>query len=524
MTRIDEYQEQVARINQRILELKSIHNAVNSFHTKLPSELLIQIFRHIEPTSRQDIQLSHVCRLWRSAINRAPEFWVDILRTFTVIDHPHGLPLFKIFVERSAPLHFGLALPSRELSMIRQLPDSHRINFLSITFNPKYRTNDDLLDLIDMELPNLRHLNCYYSPSRSIADPPAPEIRNARTSDKIPHLRILHAHGRCVTLAFIVTSLRELRIFGPTIATPDFILEALRACPGLEKLTIENVSHNPEAEAHMDSGPPIPLERLKLLTLVSISGKRFAPLFLPRLTYPPTTQIRITGAASCLSDFLCHSSPPTPTPAASTIQSLIVTILPDHTQHLSRCEVKGSSDLAPSRLLMSLYCIKWGDDRDLKLFLDVPAVFLLPDVCNVTHLTFSFECGLSVSYPNWEAVLGACSQIRHLAVRFASCRTLLRVLRREELLPQLLSLSITCENGRGVHESLVLAIESRAEMDVSPLDELRFYNQLVARRKEVVAFPPFSRARLERLKVRVRDVYTGAQDGTLQLDSKDAMR
>ncbi|KAI1790056.1 hypothetical protein LXA43DRAFT_1095774 [Ganoderma leucocontextum] len=449
--RIDEYQQQIAQINERILELKSIHNAVTPapFHKKLPSEILIHIFRHIEPKPRQHIRLSHVCRLWRSAIHQAPEFWVDILRAVPVIGRPHGRLFFKTFVERTAPLSFGLSLRSSNLTMIRQLPNHHRLTFLSIIFSHDYGA--DLLDLIDMELPCLRHLKCDWAESSELVTLPLAPIRNARTSDRLPHLRTLNIHGRCITAAFVVPSLRDLRIFGAAIVSPNFILNALRACPG----------------------PALRSSRLRRLTLNFIPGGRFASLFLSHLKYPPTTQVKIIGETTLLSDYLCHFSPPTPTPATSTIQSLVFTLTPDHNEDFSLCEVKGSSDLSPSRLSMLLRYGLWEISPSvhdhMRRFLDVPSLFssLHRDL---TQVTFNLERGLSVSTG-------------------AECTS-------------------------GVHESLVLAIESRAAMDVSRLDELRFYTQPVARRKKVDAFPPFSTARLERLKAHVRDdVYTGAKDG-----------
>lgn len=526
--RIDEYQQQIVQINERILALKSIHNAVTPIHTKVPSEILIHVFRHIEPDAYQHIQLSHVCRLWRSAIHRAAEFWVDILRTIPVIDRAHGRQLFNDFFERTAPLPFGVSLRSGDLTMIRHLPNNHllRLTFLSIAFNRDYRA--DLLDLIDLKLPSLRHLICNYEMSRAVVDPPIAEIRNARPSDKIPKLLILNIHGRCITPAFFVTSLRDLRIFGAAMVSPDFILNSLRTCPSLEKLTVEDLYEEPPgAQTLADLRPPIPMGRLRFLTLSTLSGDAFASPFISHLDYPPTTQIKIIGQGTFLSSYLCHSSPPTSTPATSTIQRLVFTITPNHDDILSSCEVEGSSDLAPSRLSVLLWYGPWdfpAEHDHVSRFLDFPVIFSSSQAPALTHVTIRLERGLSVSYEDWHVVLGACPQIRHFAVRIASCRGLLRALRKYRLLPQLLTLSITCENGSGVHESLVSAIESRAAMDVSRLDELRFYTESLLRRMNVDTFPPFSTARLERLKIHVRDVYAGAKYGMLQLNTNDGVR
>ncbi|KAI1790055.1 hypothetical protein LXA43DRAFT_1018099 [Ganoderma leucocontextum] len=487
--RIDEYQQEIAQIHQRILELKSIHNAVTPFH-RLPSELLIHIFRLIDPNSRHHIRLSHVCRLWRSAIHQAPEFWVGILSTVPVIDHPHGLHLFETFVERTARLPFGLSIGSGNLTVIQQLPNRHRLRLtlLSITFSHDYRA--DLLDLIDMELPNVQHL-------------------------KFPHLRILNTHGICLTPALIVPSLRDLRIFGPGVVSRTLILKVLRGCPCLEMLTIENVHRDPAVI--IDPGPPIPMKRLKRLTLHFVPGESFSGLFLSRLKYPPTTEIDIIGQGRLLSDYLCHRSPLlTPTPATSTIQSLEINLTPKPLPDFSVCEITGASDASPNRFSMTLWDAPWEGgfhDRNghIPLLSGLPWIFSSSHPGALTDVSLCFHGGLSASEGNWDVILRAFPQIQHFTVRITSCGGLLHVLQKYRLLPQLLTLSITCENETGADESLVLAIESRAVMGLSRLDELRFYTQPVARLKEVDDFPPFSTVRLERLKAYVRDVYTGTK-------------
>nr|VWP00612.1 Beta-glucosidase (EC [Ganoderma boninense] len=524
--KVQEYQQQIAQINERILVLKSMHNAVTPIHAKLPSEILIHIFRHVEPNACQDIQLSHVCRMWRSAIHQAAEFWVDFLRSVPV---NHNYDLFRDFFAWTSPLPFGISLKSNDLLLVRQLQKTHllRVAFLSVTFRGDYRLGGDLLDLIHLKLPSLKHLSCRYETSKELVDAPAEQIRNARSSDNHPRLLILHIHGRCLTPAFLVASLRNLHIFGPINLSTDFMLNALRACPSLEELMIEDVFETPSqgAQAVMGLESPIPMERLGSLTLVSLPGDAFTRRFLPHLEYPPTTEIDIIGFGTLMSSYLCHSSPPTSTPATSTIQRVAFSIIPNHSEFLSKCEVKGSSNSSASRLSLILWYGPWDfpsdhdDHHHARRFLDFATVFSSSQAPMLTHVEFRMERGLSMSDEDWHTVLDACPQIRSLDVRIASCRGLLRTLRRHQLLPQLESLSITCENGSGVHESLVAAIESRAAMAVSHLDKLRFYTAWLARRKEVDAFPPFSESRLERLRVHARDVYIGAKDGTFRSGS-----
>ncbi|KAM5539762.1 hypothetical protein V8D89_006575 [Ganoderma adspersum] len=509
----------MVQINERILTLKSLHNAVTPINAKLPSEILIHIFRHVEPNVYQDIQLSHVCRLWRSALHQAAEFWVDILSSIRVIDRPHGHQLFKDFFERTAPLPFGLFLKSGELSLIRQLPINHllRVNLLSITFS--HDTLTDLRDLIHLGLPSLRQLTCEYQLSRQLEQFDAMvQIRNAHSSDNFPQLVFLNIHGKCITPAFFVASLRDVYIFGAAVVSPVLILNALRACLDLESLAIEDIhEESVGAQALADLGPPVPMEKLTLLTLSSNPGKPFASAFLSHLQYPSTTRIKIIGQGTTLSEYLCYSSPLISTPASSTVQRVVFTLTPNHDEDLSLCEVKGSSDVSPNRLSMSLRYGPWDFDLPsghdhARRFLDFANVFSSSQAPVLTNATFNLEHGLSIPYEDWHTVLLACSQIRHFAVSIASCRGLLRALRRHHLLPQLETLSITCENGSGVHESLVSAIESRAAMGVSRLDELRFYTEWLARRKENDDFPSFSTSRLARLKAHVRDVYIGAKD------------
>ncbi|PIL29347.1 hypothetical protein GSI_09398 [Ganoderma sinense ZZ0214-1] len=522
--KIHEYQQQIAQINERILALKSIHNAVTPIHAKLPSEILIHIFRHVEPDACQHIQLSHVCRLWRSAIHQAAEFWVDFLKSLPVIDRPHGRQLFRDICERTSPLSLGISVKSGDLIMVRQLPNTHllRVTFLLVTFRGDYRT--DLLDLMDLKFPALRHLTCRYETLKELVDPPSAQIISARLSDNLPRLLILHIHGRCLTPAFLVPSLRNLYIFGPISLSPNLILNGLRACPSLEELMIEDVFEAPdeEGQALVGVGSPIPMERLQTLALVSIPGNGFTNRFLPHLEYPPTTDIKIVGQGALVSSYLCHSSPPTSTPATSTIQRVVFALTPNHNEFVSKCEINGSSASSPSRFSMTFWYGPWdfpADHDHTRHFLDFATVFSSSQAPVLTHVTFSMERGLSVSDEDWHTVLDACPQVRHLDVRIASCRGLLRTLRRHiQLLPQLETLSITCENGSGVHESLVAAIESRAAMGVSRLDELRFYTERLARRKEVDVFPLFSVPRLERLKAHVRDVSIGAKDGMVWLN------
>ena len=520
--RIEGYREQIVQINERILALKSIHNAVTPINAKLPSEILIHIFRHIEPNACQHIQLSHVCRLWRSAIHQAAEFWVDILSSIPVIDRPHGHQLFKDFFERTTPLPFGLFIKSGDISLIRQLPNNHllRVTLLSITFS--YDSLAALRDLIDLELPSLRQLTCEYQLSKQIEQfRPMMPNENTHSSDNLPQLVFLNIHGKCITPALFVASLRDVYIFGVAIVSPVLILNALRACPGLESLAIEDIHEEPVGtQALANFGPPIPMERLALLTLSYNPQDAFASPFLSHLEYPPTTRIKIIGENTVLSHYLCYLSPPISTSAASTVQRLVFTLTPNHYDILSLCEVKGSSDVSPNRLSMTLPYGPWdyplGHDH-AKRFLDFAVVFSSSQAPVLTDVTFDLEHGLSISYEDWLTVLLACPQIRHITVRIASCRGLLRALRRYHLLPQLETLSITCENGSGVHESLVSAIESRAARGTSRLDKLRFCTERLARRKEADVFPPFSTSRLQRLKAHVRNVYIEANDGIFQL-------
>lgn len=74
LSRIEQYRA-------RILALGSIHNLATPLHARLPTEILIQIFGHIRPTSRKEIALAHVCRLWRSVLVQTSVFWAKMLET-----------------------------------------------------------------------------------------------------------------------------------------------------------------------------------------------------------------------------------------------------------------------------------------------------------------------------------------------------------------------------------------------------------------------------------------------------------
>ncbi|RPD61620.1 hypothetical protein L226DRAFT_612366 [Lentinus tigrinus ALCF2SS1-7] len=140
-SRIQVYRKMIEDMNGYIFQLISIQNTTVPLHATLPPEVLLNVFRHVSPTRRADIRLTHVCKLWRDLIHRTPEFWADMLGAKAVASrldyHESNTPLsLTTFIERSSPAPYKLNL-YEDLSILTKIP-SHisRIYSLSRSWGP----------------------------------------------------------------------------------------------------------------------------------------------------------------------------------------------------------------------------------------------------------------------------------------------------------------------------------------------------------------------------------------------------
>ncbi|RDX41930.1 hypothetical protein OH76DRAFT_175675 [Lentinus brumalis] len=163
--KVEEYRAKIEELNICLRELRSIRNAAATINSTLPPEVLMHVFRCIEPDDRQHIRIAHVCRLWRSLLRSTSEFWVrlldpDVSGPIVLSDVRHEIIISDI-VRNSSPLSFGIALPSSCLADVsegRIVGDLSRLSSLRIVIVH----SDSLNSLSCMSLPCLDTLSLWY--------------------------------------------------------------------------------------------------------------------------------------------------------------------------------------------------------------------------------------------------------------------------------------------------------------------------------------------------------------------------
>ncbi|RPD55336.1 hypothetical protein L226DRAFT_615590 [Lentinus tigrinus ALCF2SS1-7] len=283
--RIEEYLLKIEELHECFRGVRSMRNAAATINFKLPPEVIMHVFRCVQPDTRRSIALTHVCRLWRSLVDAVPEFWVRLLdpRVSEVVemtgDEAWHCQLVTDMMRKSSPRAFGTALMSRELPAVdkeRTADCFSRLSSLSLM----YSEGDRLEALRFTSFPCLDTLSLW----REVAHPQEALPFTSMRSSQFPRLHTLHTNCQSLASCFAYPHLRELSVGSPSILESSLdlpsqrqrfrvccnvkdVLNTIQRCTGLEVLRF---SHSLPCSQHEESGNGtiVHMPRLRVLTIV----------------------------------------------------------------------------------------------------------------------------------------------------------------------------------------------------------------------------------------------------------------
>ena len=497
--RILQYRSMVEDIKNFIHRLSTIHNAAAPIHAKLPPELLIYIFALVSPTRRDHIKFTHVCQAWRELILRTPEFWAGMILASGQLKRPTDFNWMIKFIHHSAPLTYKLDVGCNVVFLQTLESRGHlsRLSELSVRLEDKFA-------LLELTMPSLEILRCA-AVGHGFLDLSAPDIDHTvpSASHRFPRLRKLEClHGCLFAPSLAFPSLKVLTHHGRPLEFFLF-LKGLELCANLEELVL----HNWMPPIH----PPTPIPTLGLPCSVPHLRRCYIETchdgvaswvldFLSNVALPPTTHLSVESESVSRPTSVIPTSPP-PT-VVQTVDAARVRLSSDASQSVWHHEVHGFAGDSEC-LTLTMSQTAWGatpatsDCSDP--LRDIADLF---SSARLTSLVIQCGSGSSVTVDAWLHVFAALPLLVDFTVRISSCRHLLRAMRRPSadgealLCVGLKRLSITCANGGGVHELLVMVIEWRTSLGLR-LEKLEYRNPLSA---------PLSESRLQRLQTVVPEV------------------
>ncbi|KAI0823712.1 hypothetical protein BC628DRAFT_1382943 [Trametes gibbosa] len=311
LLRMQEYRTKIEQLNGFLTELKKVHNAASPILRMLPKELLMEIFRFINPTSRADIRFGHVCRSWRDVLQSTPEFWAELVSVIdATVRSETDWECFLSMLALSFPRSCALFLEGGRLLC---MPDARthlsRITSLVITFEARHLADHlpHLSDFFTVGLPRLEELAITISGSCSAFTQQVGSNAGAlylTSYAQVPRLRVLRTNGCLLTAALIPPSLRHVTLIGGEPYSGDIRWEvhsfpalfgSLAQCPNLE--TLELVHCMP---CDFDVLPhPYPTVQLASLRKLCISDHtELVRTFLECVAFPVTTRLEISNLAN----------------------------------------------------------------------------------------------------------------------------------------------------------------------------------------------------------------------------------
>ena len=499
----------------------------------LPPELLVHIFRFLEPTCAQDIRLTHICRRWRAAVHAAPEFWRDLLACKHILRSAFYMRhhmFWHDILERTQQLPLRLSVTNKNIDILETpvfAPGLPRLAVLSVSWehNPDLQSTFRRCMSALGPLPSLEVLQCVFDHSTIIAHPPFaqdPEVVSVAEIwvDRYPELRHYEVNPPFLDYRMMVPSLTTLVIHKGLLSLSR-LLTAMQQCPNLEDLALTGLGNTRDGTVIVQPTTVhlAHLEEWKLIDNLQYSA--FQPFMLRHVRCPPTT---------CILVMLCpnwHLSRLFPRddaglhhvgalPAvlqATTTFTLTFTPGDDLLEHpaLWLQWFAAGEDRRP-RLTVRLQSPRWdGTRRNLvnptslqpyPRLVDVASVLSPPSTNSITelHVDLAYlrteaSCMRRVE---WTILLDVCPALVALTMRLRSCVGLLRALRQAPLrVPRLERLDVTCANMKGVHHGLVVTLDLRAAQGLR-LRRLRFVHSNVDA-------PPLSHWHMERLRAVVSE-------------------
>ncbi|TFK92549.1 hypothetical protein K466DRAFT_217663 [Polyporus arcularius HHB13444] len=253
-SKIQAYRVMIENINGYIVQLSTIQNTTVPLHASLPPEVLMNVFRHILPTCRSDLRLTHVCKLWQDLIYRTPEFWVDMLAVCAVTWRPIDHTTVPSYILRSSPLPYKLTITG-EYDFLLDMPSlASRMSSLSVHVPRTINSIYHLAQLLHLHMPLLETMRCRAygeNPSWLVDRIQLPPPRG----QNFPRLRKLALHGADLpSRALAFPYLEELTYDDGTYSESLLpLLVLLENCPQLRMLDM-NIKA-PNWQANLEYGP-----------------------------------------------------------------------------------------------------------------------------------------------------------------------------------------------------------------------------------------------------------------------------
>ncbi|KAI0699736.1 hypothetical protein C8T65DRAFT_297445 [Cerioporus squamosus] len=222
--------------------------------SRLPAEILTQIFSHIHPTSPAHAgSVMLACRYWNAVLLRTSVFWADLVESpWTLNDisirvYPERFATFRFAVAHSGtlPLDLGFVGMGEALSSFLTCHPSRMCSIALSVVLPKELMS--LHTLLGGEMPNLGSLviKQHRGPEYRTQIPRIqyPSLHEAC----LPHLHTLHLSGRHFALKAPLRSVRHLTLTrcswtacGCDAFQFDSLIDVLGHFPDLEALTIDS--------------------------------------------------------------------------------------------------------------------------------------------------------------------------------------------------------------------------------------------------------------------------------------------
>ncbi|TFK86644.1 hypothetical protein K466DRAFT_600157 [Polyporus arcularius HHB13444] len=536
LAKIEAHTARIKTVQRHILELHSIHNAALPLHVELPPELVLEIFRHLPFAYRGHIRVMHVCRLWRSLVQRTPEFWADFLshsleqstrRRYKGLIRNGSEQMFLTSLRRSSPLGVNLTGGEWYLETIRTVPHHVcRLSYLTVTIGAS--SVDTLFSILRIKIPLLEklllRLTCKASNGlmrTEILDKIGSWVPRA---DHFPRLHTLDVNG-VLFPSLAVPTLKHLKLVGcapaqcaslisqpcsrTNVRSLEALVSGLQRCPAL--LTCELNACLP-SRIITSHGVGVHLPQLQEFAVCTDSPS--TRVILETITFPPHVYL---STSRCIT----AQDSPLPTPPLPTLLSLHTLSLhvrslwsPSQEQQEIQCNgtYKGSTD-GQRRLLMGPDRIQWVKIGRSEVLNTLVLTFSPLERLTALELEFGFR--IPVGEADWKLVLKSFVRLTSLTVQSDSCRNLLRVLRRGQFRCPLDTLSISCLKGRRVQELLVRTIEDASKH--LRLRRLEFRQTVLQRERwrtctrcerEDVDNVPLSTPQLAQLKAVIAEVIT----------------
>ncbi|KAI1793654.1 hypothetical protein LXA43DRAFT_1059672 [Ganoderma leucocontextum] len=372
-------------ISRKRLELKRLWNSSLPIQ-KLPNELLVQIFAHLQEVVRRpgkhafwppNVQrvrfrlarwqgLMLVCRHWRDILMSSTMFW----RMVSLDQHINWT---KLCLDRSAAAPLDVYARHHDRCPLDVLyPHIHRFQAFSYEVASGSQSRTAFPPLFGRDMPLLESLNISV-----LERTPYDNMDAGLTSKRFPRLHtMMLSRTMAPQDASLYAQLRMLSLSRcPHILPFDDFLDALAASVQLEELALTATVHRLSGEwAHrgpVPRRPPISLPRLRIIAL-SGHGIVHTSRFLAHLQLHPSVSLRISGdvedsQADDDHDFPVATSisamlPPnhsTTLPALAITTEVRMTMVADY--YSMACANPSRADAAKEHAILSLSII---DDSD----------------------------------------------------------------------------------------------------------------------------------------------------------------